>query len=125
MALRTKTSACRHTASGSRADHARLLRCGRTARAGLRAAARGPRERKGNRHGRRGRDAHTGQASVSFPSTDIANFRTITQHTLTSRTRTRAGAAAIRAGIEQNAGSDVIEERIAAAEAAGRPLSLW
>ena len=39
--------------------------------------------------------------------------------------RTRAIAAAIRIGIEQNVGSDVIDERIAAAEAAGRPLSLW
>ncbi|MFE5788376.1 hypothetical protein [Rhodococcus erythropolis] len=39
--------------------------------------------------------------------------------------RTRAIAAAIRTGIEQNVGSDVIDERIAAAEAAGRPLSLW
>ena len=39
--------------------------------------------------------------------------------------RTRAIAAAIRIGIEQNVGADVIEERIAAAEAAGRPLSLW
>lgn len=39
--------------------------------------------------------------------------------------RTRAIAAAIRTGIEQHVRSDVIEERIAAAEAAGRPLSLW
>ncbi|RAL31694.1 hypothetical protein CVN56_26385 [Rhodococcus sp. AQ5-07] len=39
--------------------------------------------------------------------------------------RTRAVAVAIRTGVEQNAGSDVIDERIAAAEAAGRPLSLW
>ncbi|RAL31787.1 hypothetical protein CVN56_26955 [Rhodococcus sp. AQ5-07] len=39
--------------------------------------------------------------------------------------RTRAIAAASRTGIEQNVGVDVIEERIAAAEAAGRPLSLW
>ncbi|WP_234552569.1 MULTISPECIES: hypothetical protein [Rhodococcus] len=39
--------------------------------------------------------------------------------------RTRAIATAIRTGIEQNVGVDVIEERIAAAEAAGRPLSLW
>lgn len=39
--------------------------------------------------------------------------------------RTRAIAAAIRTGIEQNVGSDVIEERIAAAAAAGRPLSRW
>ncbi len=36
--------------------------------------------------------------------------------------RTRAIAAAIRIGVEQNPGSDVIEEHIAAAEAAGRPL---
>ncbi|WP_287484091.1 hypothetical protein [Rhodococcus sp. (in: high G+C Gram-positive bacteria)] len=39
--------------------------------------------------------------------------------------RTRAIATAIRSGIEQNVGSDVIDERIAAAEATGRPLSLW
>ncbi|MGG7102446.1 hypothetical protein [Rhodococcus sp. 24CO] len=39
--------------------------------------------------------------------------------------RTRAIAAAIRIGIEQNVGTDCIEERIAAAEAAGCPLSLW
>ncbi|GCB59541.1 MULTISPECIES: hypothetical protein [Rhodococcus erythropolis group] len=39
--------------------------------------------------------------------------------------RTRAIAAAIRSGVEQNVANDVIDERIAAAEAAGRPLSLW
>ncbi|MDJ0104928.1 hypothetical protein QM646_00780 [Rhodococcus erythropolis] len=39
--------------------------------------------------------------------------------------RTRAIAAAIRTGIERNVGVDVIDERIAAAETAGRPLSLW
>lgn len=37
--------------------------------------------------------------------------------------RTRAIAASIRIGIEQNVGSDIIEERIAAT--AGRRLSLW
>ncbi|MET3953781.1 hypothetical protein ABIE52_000647 [Rhodococcus sp. OAS809] len=39
--------------------------------------------------------------------------------------RTRAIAAAIRTGIEQNLDVDTVEKRIAAAEAAGRPLSLW
>ena len=39
--------------------------------------------------------------------------------------RTRSIAAGIRFGIEQNVGVDAIEERIAATEAAGRPLSLW
>ena len=39
--------------------------------------------------------------------------------------RTRAIATAIRTGIEQNLDVATIEERIAAAEAAGRPLSLW
>lgn len=39
--------------------------------------------------------------------------------------RTRAIAAAIRIGIEQNLDVATIGERIAAAEAAGRPLALW
>ncbi|MCD2158036.1 hypothetical protein LQL77_30460 [Rhodococcus cerastii] len=39
--------------------------------------------------------------------------------------RTHAIATAIRTGIEHNLGVTTIDERIAAAEAAGRPLSLW
>ena len=39
--------------------------------------------------------------------------------------RTRAIAAAIRIGIEQNLDVATVEEHIAAAEAAGRPLPLW
>ena len=39
--------------------------------------------------------------------------------------RTRAIAAAIRIGIEQNLDVATVEGHIAAAEAAGRPLSLW
>ncbi|WP_256278572.1 hypothetical protein [Rhodococcus erythropolis] len=54
-----------------------------------------------------------------------------TQHRQATRRRsepaghTRAVAVAIRSGVEQNAGSDIIEERIAAAEGGGRPPSLW
>lgn len=38
--------------------------------------------------------------------------------------RTRAVAAAIHSGVEQNAGSDIIEER-RCPKGAGRRLSLW
>lgn len=39
--------------------------------------------------------------------------------------RTRAIAAAVRAGLANHEDAATIEERIHAAEAAGRPLSLW
>ncbi|MCQ4127483.1 hypothetical protein NOU13_23525 [Rhodococcus erythropolis] len=48
----------------------------------------------------------------------LANIRGLAGHT-------RAISAAIRIRIEQNLDIATVEERIAAAEAAGRPLSLW